>query len=316
MATKSGTSQFHGAAYDYVRNAALNANLYFDKQATPVIPRPIYTQNQYGVAVGGPVLKDKAFFYLSWEQFDLTRGLLISTQVPTAAMLGGDFSAVPTQLYDPNNQICAAGGSSPRTGTSRCAYTAANGYVGSGPGQIPGAANQIPVSEIPQATLLDGGGEWGGPAVDPKTGVFYVNANDTAWLVGLTAPPPAGSLGERTYQKQCAICHGQNWAGSPPSIPALCGIDGILTDAEIAATIRQGRGRMPPFSSLRDDEIESVVQYLTKYPQQQENRGASGEVSPSCGEGRVTQQGAPLVRTHCVGDRVYERTGNQILEQR
>jgi quinoprotein glucose dehydrogenase len=137
---------------------------------------------------------------------------------------------------------------------------------------------------------MDGGGEWGGPAVDPKTGVFYVNGNDTAWLVGLTAPPPADSLGERTYQKQCAICHGQNWAGSPPSIPALCGIDGILTDAEIAATIRQGRGRMPPFSSLRDDEIESVVQYLTRYPQQQENRGPSGEVSPSCDEGRVTKQ--------------------------
>ena len=137
---------------------------------------------------------------------------------------------------------------------------------------------------------MDGGGEWGGPAVDPKTGVFYVNGNDTAWLVGLTAPPPAGSLGERTYQKQCAICHGQHWAGSPPSIPALCGIDGILTDAEIAATIRQGRGRMPPFSNLGDDEIQSVIQYLTRYPQQRENRAASGEISPSCDEGRVTKQ--------------------------
>lgn len=137
---------------------------------------------------------------------------------------------------------------------------------------------------------MDGGGEWGGPAVDPKTGVFYVNANDTAWLVGLTAPPPPGSPGERIYEKQCAMCHGLNWAGSPPSIPALCGIDGILTDAEIAAIIRQGRGRMPPFNSLRDDEIESVVRYLTNFPQQQENRGASGEVSPSCDEGHVVPQ--------------------------
>ncbi len=91
-----------------------------------------------------------------------------------------------------------------------------------------------------------GGGEWGGTAVDPSTGVLYVNANDTAWLVGLTVPPPPGSLGERVYQNQCSGCHGMNRAGSPPAIPALWGIEGILTEQEIAGIIRQGRGRMPP----------------------------------------------------------------------
>ncbi|WP_117301549.1 pyrroloquinoline quinone-dependent dehydrogenase [Paracidobacterium acidisoli] len=115
-----------------------------------------------------------------------------------------------------------------------------------------------------------GGGEWGGPAVDPNTGVLYVNANDTAWLVGLTVPPPPGSPGERIYQNQCAICHGINRAGSPPAIPALRGIEGILTDQEIADTIRQGKGRMPPFNSLGDTEIQSLVRYLTREPQQQQ----------------------------------------------
>jgi quinoprotein glucose dehydrogenase len=113
-----------------------------------------------------------------------------------------------------------------------------------------------------------GGGEWGGPAVNPKTGVLYVNANDTAWLVGLTVPPPPGSVGERVYQSQCSMCHGINRLGTPPEIPSLRNIDGILTDAEIAAVIRQGRGRMPPFSSLGNDEIEGVVRYLTRVPQQ------------------------------------------------
>jgi len=113
-----------------------------------------------------------------------------------------------------------------------------------------------------------GGGEWGGTAVDPE-GVLYVNANDTAWLVGLTVPPPPGSLGERVYQAQCSSCHGINRAGSPPSIPALRGIEGILTDEEVAATIRQGRGRMPAFSSLSDDEVKALVRYLTRAPQQQ-----------------------------------------------
>ena len=68
------------------------------------------------------------------------------------------------------------------------------------------------------------------------------------------------------------MCHGINRAGSPPSIPALRGIEGILTDQEIAATIRQGKGRMPPFNGLSDEEVESIVHYLTRAPQQQQRR--------------------------------------------
>jgi quinoprotein glucose dehydrogenase len=141
-----------------------------------------------------------------------------------------------------------------------------------------------------------GGGEWGGVAVDPATGVLYVNANDTAWIVGLTVPPPAGSLGERVYQNQCSGCHGINRAGAPPAIPALWGIEGILTDQEIAGTIRQGKGRMPPFNSLSDDEVQAVVRYLTKAPQQEQRprpgvHGAARSVDPVAAEaagGQVT----------------------------
>ncbi|MFP5204320.1 MAG: PQQ-binding-like beta-propeller repeat protein [Acidobacteriota bacterium] len=124
-----------------------------------------------------------------------------------------------------------------------------------------------------------GGGEWGGPAADPQAGVLYVNANDTAWLVGLTRSAPAVSAGERIYQQQCSMCHGANRAGTPPSIPSLRGIEGILTDAEIAARIRQGGGRMPPFPSLSDGEVQSVVHYLTRYPQQQQQRKAPSAAS-------------------------------------
>ena len=109
-----------------------------------------------------------------------------------------------------------------------------------------------------------GGDEWGGVAIDPATGVLYVNANDTAWLVGLTVPQPAGSLGEKVYQGQCSACHGMDRAGAPPAVPALEGIEGILTDDEIAAIIRQGRGRMPSFNSLSDEQVRAVVRYLTK----------------------------------------------------
>jgi quinoprotein glucose dehydrogenase len=136
-----------------------------------------------------------------------------------------------------------------------------------------------------------GGGEWGGTAVDPSTGVLYVNANDTAWLVGLTVPPPPGSLGESVYQSQCSGCHGINRAGSPPAIPALWGIEGILTEPEIRGIIRQGRGRMPPFNSLSDEQVQAVVRYLTKAPQQQQRppkpsaKAAASSAEPVAAEG-------------------------------
>src|ERR1700760_3891686 len=135
-----------------------------------------------------------------------------------------------------------------------------------------------------------GGGEWGGVAVDTSTGVLYVNANDSAWMVGLTVPPPAGSAGEKVYQNQCSGCHGINRAGSPPAIPSLQGIEGVLTDQEIAATIRGGKGRMPPFTSLSDDQVQAVIRYLTKAPQQQQDRpraarAGGGPADPVAAEG-------------------------------
>src|SRR6202008_2345535 len=137
-----------------------------------------------------------------------------------------------------------------------------------------------------------GGGEWGGVAVDPSTGVLYVNANDTAWLVGLTIPPPAGSLGEKVYQNQCSGCHGINRSGSPPAIPSLQGIEGILTDQEIAATIRGGKGRMPSFTSLTDEQLQAVSRYLTKAPQQQQAPPPRAARGGAASADRVAAEGA------------------------
>jgi quinoprotein glucose dehydrogenase len=128
---------------------------------------------------------------------------------------------------------------------------------------------------------FSGGGEWGGPAVDPTTGVLYVNANDVPWLVGVSIPPAAGSAGEATYQSQCSGCHGINHAGSPPAVPSLIGIEGILSDKEIEGIIHQGRGRMPSFNSLDDDKIKELVRYLTKSPQHQQHAPSSnGALAP------------------------------------
>jgi quinoprotein glucose dehydrogenase len=107
-----------------------------------------------------------------------------------------------------------------------------------------------------------GGGEWGGPAIDPKTGIIYINAIEMAWIGGFTSPHPGESVGEKIYQAQCSVCHGQDRAGSPPTFPSLVDIDDRLTDAEIEKTIHQGRGRMPAFNNIDDRHIRALIRYL------------------------------------------------------
>jgi hypothetical protein len=100
LSTKSGSNNWHGSVYEYFRNKALNANEYFNKQSeiaagTANTPPP-WTQNQFGFQLGGPVIKDKTFFYVSWEQYRQRTGSPFTTTVPAANMLSGDFSAVCT----------------------------------------------------------------------------------------------------------------------------------------------------------------------------------------------------------------------------
>ena len=64
IVTKSGTNQFHGSAFDYLRNDIFDARNYFD---VPPLPKPPLRQNDFGGTVGGPILKDKTFFFLSYE---------------------------------------------------------------------------------------------------------------------------------------------------------------------------------------------------------------------------------------------------------
>jgi quinoprotein glucose dehydrogenase len=111
---------------------------------------------------------------------------------------------------------------------------------------------------------FDGGAEWGGPAVDPKTGVIYINSNDVAWTGGLTADKPAATPGEAVYRSQCSICHGVDRSGSPPTFPSLIGISKRLSEAQITATIHQGKGRMPTFPDISDTQLHSLLQFLNQ----------------------------------------------------
>jgi quinoprotein glucose dehydrogenase len=120
---------------------------------------------------------------------------------------------------------------------------------------------------------FDGGAEWGGSALDPTTGVLYVNANDIAWTSSMRRTAPATSLGRQTYLSQCAACHGENMSGGS-GFPSLVGIAARRTPAQIAAIIRNGSGRMPGFASLPSNTRTRVIRYITSGEAKEAMRGA------------------------------------------
>jgi quinoprotein glucose dehydrogenase len=109
---------------------------------------------------------------------------------------------------------------------------------------------------------LDGGGEWGGGTWDPETGLFYVNANEMAWVIRLIERhPPAAATGKTLYEQNCAGCHGLDLRGSPPQFPSLAGISSSYSSSEMATLISNGLGRMPR-SRLSAESILAVVDYV------------------------------------------------------
>ena len=109
---------------------------------------------------------------------------------------------------------------------------------------------------------FDGGAEWGGPAYDPETGLLYVNANEMAWYARLIKNSANPLSGRGIYQQQCTICHRDDMAGSPPLFPSLQGIGRRSGRSAITSVIRKGRGRMPAFNNLSQDELTALVDYV------------------------------------------------------
>ena len=98
MASKSGANAFHGSVYEYLRNTVLNANYFLTKASNPNAAKAAFHQSQYGAMASGPIKKDKAFFFFSFEDFRLREAVPVATNVPgdgthgTTDMVHGVFA--------------------------------------------------------------------------------------------------------------------------------------------------------------------------------------------------------------------------------
>jgi hypothetical protein len=97
VVSKSGTNQFHGDLLEFVRNDAFDAKNFFDSAAARIPP---FRQNQFGGGLGGPIAKNRTFFFVSYEGQRVRKSLTQTFSVPTDAMRIGDFSSLPA-IYDP-----------------------------------------------------------------------------------------------------------------------------------------------------------------------------------------------------------------------
>lgn len=105
LVSRNGTNQFHGSVYEFLRNDVFNARNYF--ATTGVVTKPILRYNQFGGAIGGPILHDRAFFFANFETYRFVQAFPQYLSVPTAAYRAGDFSLLrdangnKIQLYNP-----------------------------------------------------------------------------------------------------------------------------------------------------------------------------------------------------------------------
>src|SRR5271170_4713000 len=132
LSTKGGTNQYHGEAYEFLRNKVLNSTPYF------LSSNPPYVQNQFGGTFGGPVIKDKTFFFFAYDGYRQRAASVFTTTVPTVGERAGVFPS-DTPIYDPLSisAACAANA------------TAANC------GRTQFANNTIPTASINPAALIE-----------------------------------------------------------------------------------------------------------------------------------------------------------------
>lgn len=123
VATKSGTNQFHGSAWEYLRNNVLDSRNFFSTEV------PELQQNQFGTAVGGPIRKDKLFFFGSYEGFRQRQGVTLVGNFPTALERTGNLSDLPGPVVDPLTGTPFAGNIIPSNMINSLNATFMNNYI-------------------------------------------------------------------------------------------------------------------------------------------------------------------------------------------
>jgi quinoprotein glucose dehydrogenase len=160
---------------------------------------------------------------------------------------------------------------------------------------------------------FDGGGEWGGAAVDQETKIMYVNSSELPWAQ-VMIDVPKGDVRNRTlagaglvaYNHYCISCHGVELKGNGATIPALTNLDQRYTAKQVRTVIDNGRNMMPAFKGIADEDKLAIVTFLLKLPEKE----ATEPVNRSSKPASATETNLPEVRYTMAGyDRFIDKDG-------
>ena len=157
----------------------------------------------------------------------------------------------------------------------------------------------------------DGGGEWGGPSIDPEKGILYVNANEMAWVLNLVENKQILKThftnleaGQLLYKLNCMGCHGPEQKGSG-DYPTIIGAEKKYNEASFNNLLSTGRKMMPGFNQLSSFEKSALASYILKLKTQQSKKymgsleKIQGSLKPSYGftgyNKFLTKEGYPAI---------------------
>jgi len=160
LTTKAGSNEFHGAGFEFLRNEVLNARNLFAPRTAANPKKPVFRRNQFGFVLGGPIAKDKTFFFADYQGTRQLIGRVVTSTVPTNAQRRGDFSAslgAPLFVTPSGTITTTASGNSPVnvTDTNGKVIQARTGQLFRPTDHLAYAGNLIPTSTFdPVASLL------------------------------------------------------------------------------------------------------------------------------------------------------------------
>jgi quinoprotein glucose dehydrogenase len=137
---------------------------------------------------------------------------------------------------------------------------------------------------------FDGGGEWGGAAVDQETKIMYVNATELPWIQLMIDVPQANAAdhslqgtGQALYNRYCISCHGKKMQGNGSTIPALTNLNKKYNENTARTVVENGRNMMPSFKAIPEGEKKAILTFLLKIPEKEagEPTSAAKTIGPN-----------------------------------
>ena len=164
---------------------------------------------------------------------------------------------------------------------------------------------------------FDGGGEWGGAAADPESGIIYINSTELPWALTMIDVPGKSNdfslkgIGQSIYGKYCIACHGSELKGNGSSYPSVLNLEKKFNDDQLWTIIENGKNMMPAFKQIDEGEKKALLAFLLNKENKEPGAVVSskGKGGPQAKEPASIVTDNPVQKKSILDDVPYTMTG-------